>query len=480
MNEITFKKLIEKVSEYNPDGIEVITKAYNFAAKLHSGQKRKSGEPYIIHPLTVAYILAEMHMDTDTICAGLLHDTIEDTYIEKEDIAREFNDTIAMLVDGVTKISELALSNYTKQDLRNASIRKLIMGVSIDGRIIMLKFADRLHNMRTLEFKEKNKQYEISLETMKIYVPFANYFGTYRIKEELEDLSLKYLNPSEYKRYEEMRLNLERESYPILQEMLQKIQAILNSNGINNEIKIRIKNIYGIYKKMSKGAKIKDIHDLQMLKVIVDTVNECYISLGLAHSVYHPNNRIKDYICNPKINMYQSLHSTLIGPDGRKVQGQFRTFEMDKVASFGQLVCGSREEIQEKLKSKYQFFDSLLEIDKMFEDNQEFIDHVQNEIFVDQVHVYTTDGNIIALPKGATVIDFAYRIHSEVGNNMIGVIVNDEIVNSNYVLQNDDQVQVLTSEFSKGPQSKWLEYAVTSSARKRIKEALRKGVKYGS
>ena len=474
MNEIKIKDLIEKVREYNPEGIPLILKAYKLAEKVHQGQKRASGEAYIIHPLNVAYILAEMHMDPDTICAGLLHDTIEDTYIEKEDLEREFNINIANLVDGVTKIDRLDLENYTKEDLRNASARKLIMGVSNDMRIIMLKLADRLHNMRTLEFKKKDKQKENALETLRLYAPYANYFGAYRVKEELEDLSLKYINPNEYKKYKEMRLNLEKESMPVLQEMLQKIQKILNSNNINNEIKIRIKNIYGIYKKMSNGAKIKDIHDLQMLKIMVNTVNECYISLGLVHSAYHPNNRIKDYICNPKINMYQSLHSTLIGPDGKLVQAQIRTFEMDKIASFGQLLCESPDEVQEKLKSKYQFFDVLLEIDKMFDNNKSFIEHVEKEIFTDQVHVYTDSGDIISLPKGATAIDFAYRIHSEIGDKMAEVIINDEIVDNTYVLQNDDRVKIITKDLAPGPQAEWLNYVVTSSARKRIKEALRR------
>lgn len=484
MKTMTFEIFIEKVRSYNPDAVEMVTKAYKFAEAMHQGQKRQSGEDYIIHPLWVAYILAELHADCDTLCAALLHDVIEDVKIPKEEIAKMFNNTIADLVDGVTKIEKLNFFGYDKSDLYYASTRKLIMGISQDVRIIIIKLADRLHNMRTLEFKKAIKQKEIALETMKIFAPLANYIGAYRIKEELEDLSLMYLDNEEYKKYEDMRMNLESESRPILEEMVYNIRNILNANDIPNEIKIRLKNIYGIYKKISKGATIKDIHDLLMLKIMNETVKECYVSLGLIHSIYHPNNRIKDYICNPKINKYQSLHSTIIAPGGRFVQAQIRTYEMDEVASFGlttywHIHKGEARNIMQQDLKKYQFFDSLVEIDEMFGNNKEFVEHVEKELFTDQVHVYTPKGTIILLPKGATSIDFAYKIHTQVGNRMNGVMVNDEMVSKDYILQNDDVVKIITSDNSEGPNEEWLNAAVTSLARKRIKETIRKKASYG-
>ena len=479
MNNITLKNLLDVLKEYNPDEVEIIKKAYNYADELHKGQMRQSGDPYISHPLNVAYILAEMHADKDTICAGILHDTLEDTYITKEDISHDFNQNISNLVDGVTKLSKMNFSS--KQDQNYANTRKIITGITEDVRIIIIKLADRLHNMRTLQFKSEFKQKENALETMEIFVPLAYYIGAYRIKSELEDLSLQYLKPDMYKRIEERKLKLEETSDSCLKEMLYKIQTLLNDRNIPNKIKVRTKNIYGIYKRLNEGHKLSDIHDLLALKIMVDEVENCYRTLGIIHQEYHPiNDKFKDYICNPKTNMYKSLHTTVFGPDDRLVQTQIRTFDMDRVASFGLTAYWNEQKgnarylMQEDLKQKFQFFKSLTEINSMFGDNQQFVNQVKNELFSDKVYVYTTKGDIIELPKGATVIDFAYKIHTDIGSTMVGVFVNDEYVPVDYVLKNKDRVRIITDDLSYGPREEWLDKAQTSLAKRKIKEFNRK------
>ncbi len=475
MENSILQDLIDKLNEYNSEEVEVIKKAYEYAKKLHEGQYRQSGEPYINHPLNVAYILADMNADRDTICAGLLHDVLEDTEITKEDIAHDFNQNVANLVDGVTKLSKMNFSS--KQDQNLANTRKIITGITEDVRIIIIKLADRLHNMRTLQFKSEFKQKENALETMEIFVPLAYYIGAYRIKSELEDLSLRYLKPDMYKKIEERKLKIEEDSNGCLQEMLLKIQAMLNDKNIPNEIKVRTKNIYGIYKRLSEGQKLADIHDLLALKIMVDEVANCYFALGMIHEEYHPiNNKFKDYICNPKTNMYRSLHTTVFGPGDRLVQTQIRTFAMDKVASFGLTAYwdvekgNARDVMQEDLKSKFQFFKSLTEINSMFGDNQQFVNQVKCELFSDKVYVYTTKGDIIELPKGATPIDFAYKIHTDIGNTMVGVFVNDEYVPIDYVLKNKDRVRIVTDDLSYGPREDWIEKAQTSHAKRKIRE----------
>lgn len=473
------QKLLNNLSNYKEESVSEILKAFELANDLHSSQKRQSGEPYIIHPLSVAIILSEMKADKDTICAGLLHDTLEDTPITKEELIHEFNPDIANLVDGVTKISKLNFSS--KQDRNYANTRKIISSITDDVRIVIIKLADRLHNMRTLEYKSEFKQKENALETMEIFVPLAYYIGAYRIKNELEDLSLKYLKPDEYKKTSEIRNKVEEESEYCLIEMLNNIQEILNKEEIPNKIKTRTKNIYGLYKKISEGHKVEDIHDLLSLKIMVDDITSCYKTLGLVHSKYNPiNSRFKDYICNPKTNMYRSLHTTVFGEDDRLVQTQIRTFDMDKIASFGltsywnQNIDNPREKMQKDLKEKYQFFKSLAEINTTFGDNQDFITQVKQEIFTDKIYVYTTKGDIIELPKGATPIDFAYRIHTDIGNSMVGAIVNDDKVSIYDELHNKDRIRIITSKYSMGPGRDWLENAKTTHAKRRIKEFSRK------
>ena len=475
MNNINLNEFMEKLTEYPQPEREEISKAYQYASSLHEGQYRQSGEAYISHPLNVAYILVDMHADKDTICAGLLHDTLEDTKITKEDIISDFNEDIANLVDGVTKLSKMNFSSKKEQNLANT--RKIITGLTEDVRIIIIKLADRLHNMRTLQYKSEFKQKENALETMEIFVPLAYYIGAYRIKSELEDLSLRYLKPEMYKRIEEKKIKIEEDSNACLQEMLLKIETILAKKEIPNEIKIRTKNIYGIYKRLSQGHKLSDIHDLFALKIMVDEVENCYRTLGLVHQEYHPiNDKFKDYICNPKTNMYKSLHTTVFGLEDRLVQTQIRTFNMDKIASFGLTAYWKLEQknarriMQNDLKDKYQFFKSLVEINAMFGDNQEFVRQVKMELFSDRIYVYTPKGEIIELPKGATPIDFAYKVHPNLGNTMVGAFVNEEYVPIDYSLQNKDRVKIVTDELSSGPREDWIKKAQTTYAKRKIKE----------
>ena len=416
-----------------------------------------------------------MHADRDTVCAGLLHDTLEDTHVTKEDISHDFNPEIASLVDGVTKISKLNFS--TKQEQNVANTRKIITGITSDVRIIIIKLADRLHNMRTLEYKTEFKQKENSLETMDIFVPLAYYIGAYRIKSELEDLSFRYLKPDIYISLLEKNKKIEEENKNLLLEVKYKIENILKDNNIPNEIKVRTKNIYGIYKRLHEGEKLSDIHDLFSLKIMVDEIDDCYRGLRYVHSLYHPiNSKFKDYICNPKTNMYSSLHTTVFGPEGRLVQTQIRTFDMDKIASFGLTAYfdinkgAARRVMQEDLKDKYQFFSSLLEINSVFADNQEFVNQIKNELFSDKVYIYGTDGKIVELPKGSTIIDYAFNLDSDIGNTMVGAIVNDNYKDVDYVLKNNDRVRIVSDELSFGPREEWINKAITTKARKRIRD----------
>ncbi len=475
MNNISIEDLIKIVKDYNPEEVDIVKKTYEFASELHKGQKRQSGDDYITHPLNVAYILAEMHADRDTICAGLLHDTLEDTKITKEEIGELINPTVAELVDGVTKLAKMNFSSKEEQNLANT--RKIITGITEDVRIIIIKLADRLHNMRTLEFKKPFKQKENAIETMEIFVPLAYYIGAYRIKSELEDLSLRYLKPDIYKRIEETKLNIEKASNECLEEMVYKIKRILEDRNIPNEIKVRTKNIYGIYKRRQEGHNLSDIHDLLALKIMVDEIDNCYLTLGLMHSIYNPiNDKFKDFIYNPKTNMYRSLHTTVFGPNEKLVQTQIRTFDMDKIASFGLTAYWdinkgeARNIMQEELKNKYQFFDSLLEINRMFGDNQEFVSRVKEELFSENIYVYTPKGDVIQLPKEATPIDFAYEIHTEIGNTIVKAIVNDEEVPVDYILKNKDRVRVITDVLSLGPKEEWVNVVKTTKAKRKIIE----------
>ena len=469
---ITIDDLIKLVNLYNPGEEEIIRKAYEYANCLHDGQKRQSGEAYITHPLNVAFILAEMHADRDTICAALLHDTLEDTNATKEEITNLFNKDIANLVDGVTKISKMNFSSKAEQNLANT--RKIITGLTEDVRIIIIKLADRLHNMRTLGFKSEFKQKENSLETMEIFVPLAYYIGAYRIKSELEDISFGYLKQDEYKNLTEMMNESSIENNNCLNEMLLNIDEILNSEEIPHEIKVRTKNIYGIYKRLCEGYKVSDIHDLLSLKIMVDDIKNCYITLGLVHDKYYPvNGRFKDYICNPKTNLYRSLHSTVFAPNDKIVQTQIRTFDMDKVASFGLTTYwdinkgNARYVMQEDLKNKFQFFKSLIDINEMFEDNKDFVTQVKEELFSDKIYVYVNQGKITEIPKGSNIIDLGCYLDIE--NILIGAKVNDEDVDLSYLLKNKDRVIPIVDKLSTLDRSNWINLVNTNYGKEKIK-----------
>lgn len=475
MNEITIEQLLNLIKTYNEEAIPDVKRAYQLADFLHKGQLRQSGEPYIIHPLNVSYILATMHADCDTLCAGLLHDTLEDTHITKEEIAKLFNQNVANLVDGVTKLAKMNFSSKQEQNLANT--RKIITGITEDVRIIIIKLADRLHNMRTLEYKKPFKQKENALETLEIFSPLAYYLGAYQIKNELEDLSLRYLKPEIYHHLEEQKNSIEEANRECLYEMLHKIKMILNENDIPNEIKVRTKNIYGIYKKLEQGHQLNDIHDLLAIKIIVDKIDNCYKTLGLVHRLYKPiNHKFKDYISNPKTNLYQSLHTTVFAPNEQIVQTQIRTFEMDRTATYGLTASwdinkgNARYVMQEDLKNKFQFFKYLTEIDTIFSDNQAFVEQVKTELFNNNVYAYTPSGICIELPKGSTIIDYAYKTDPQNADNIVDAIVNDKSVPIDYIIQNKDRIKIITSKLSKGPTPEWETLATTSYAKKRIRE----------
>jgi len=479
MKLVTIDDLITQIRSYNAEEEEIVTKAYNYACNLHSGQKRASGEDYISHPLNVAYILAQMHADRDTLCAALLHDVLEDTLVSKEDIAREFNPTIADLVDGVTKTYKVSFFSKNSQNIANQ--KKLIAGIIADVRIIIIKLADRLHNMRTLEFKNEAKQKEKAVETLEIFVPLANNLGTYGIKTELEDLALKYLKPNAYQKIAEQVAEIKNESQECLFEMLETIKYILTSEAIPVTIKLRTKHIYEIYKKLNQNHQLTDIHDLLGLKVLVDSIRECYWSLGLIHHEYNPlNDRFKDYIANPKTNMYQSLHTTVFGPKNHLVQVQIKTTDMDNIATYGLTAYWdinkgeARNVMQEDLGRKFQFYKSLNEMKLLGLDDKAFVDEAKKELFSKNIYVYTSKGDVIELPVGSNVIDFAFRIHTEVGNKMIGALVNGLEVPLTYVLKNNDRVFILTAEVTNTEVNHWLDQAHTSHAKRKIKEGINK------
>ena len=472
---MTIDDLINKIEEYNPDEVERVRKAYLFANEMHEGQFRQSGEPYIVHPLNVAYILAELHADGDTLCAGLLHDTLEDTKATKEELIELFGNNVAMLVDGVTKFSR---SNFkTRKDEDAANTRKIINSMVSDIRIIIIKLADRLHNMRTLEYKTREKQKENALETMEIFVPLAHYIGVNNIKGELEDLAFKYLKEEEYNKSKDMRDEIILSSDAYLHDMLFKIREILNNNGIPNEMKIRIKNIYGVYRRLIR--KDRDPHDLIAIKVMVEEIDKCYLTLRHVHELYHPiHSKFKDYIGTPKSNMYQSLHTTVLSETGEQTQIQIRTFEMDSIASYGLPVywdlykeLGSAA-MASKISENNGLLSSIYELNDMYPNSDlRFVREIKRELTEERIAVYTKAGDIIFLPKGSTPVDFAYSIHTEIGNHMVGAIVNGEAVLFNYKLKPGDRVEIITNELSSVIPD--IRFAKTAHARRRIREYLK-------
>ena len=475
---ITIDDLIEKVSIYdnNEKDIEIIKKAYNYAYKKHFGQKRISGEDYIQHPLHVALILTEISSDKDTICAALLHDTIEDSSGTKEEITELFGKDVALLVDGVTKINKLHFASETEQMAANQ--RKILVGLSEDPRVIIIKLADRLHNMRTINVMSSEKQKRKSKENLEILTPVAHRLGIYKIKSELEDLSLRYLKPDVYFDILEKLNNKRRDLDESVSKMITEVSDLLNSHSIKHEIKGRSKSVYSIYRKLEKGRSFNDIYDILALRVFVDTKQECYLALGLIHSKYKPvPKRFKDFIAMPKTNMYQSLHTTVFGVDGKLYEIQIRTYEMDKIAEYGIASHWSykensdgRKALKDSMEQKLQIFRSIIELNETANTPQEFINNVKHDVLINNsIYVYTPKGDVLELPKGATPVDFAYKVHSEVGNYMVNAIVNDNIVPLDYKLKTGDIIKVNTNKNSKGPNKSWLKFVVTSQAKNKIK-----------
>ena len=463
-----YEQLEEKLKTYvKKEDLEDIKKAFEFADIKHFGQKRNSGEKYIIHPLNVAYILSEIHADSKTIEAALLHDTIEDCDVSYEELENLFGVEVAKLVESITKINKLNFNGATEALIANQ--RKILVGMTEDVRVIILKLADRLHNMRTLWALSEKRQKANAKETLDIFTPIAHRLGINTIKSELEDLSLRYLKPEVYYQIVEKlnKTKVERDNYVV--EMIESVSKILNEHNIKHEIKGRSKSIYSIYKKLEKGKSFNEIYDLLALRVFVDTEAECYQVLGLIHSKYRPiPKRFKDYIAMPKTNMYQSLHTTVFGIDGQLFEIQIRTYEMDKIAECGIASHWSYKEgksnMQDQMEQKLQFFRFIMELKN--EDN--FVTSVKEEVLNDTIYVFTPMGDVVELPNGSTPIDFAYRVHSKVGDTTVGAIVNNNIVPLDYKLKSNDIIKINTNKNS-SPSQEWLNIVKTSQAKNKIK-----------
>jgi len=470
---ITYQDLEKLILSYAPFDIPKLRKAYEYAFNYHKEQTRASGEPYIIHPLNIAYILAGMRADIDTIVAGMLHDVVEDTDSTLDEVEKKFNKTVRDLVDGVTKMTKLDFNN--KKELSAGNLRKIIVSLARDPRIIIIKLVDRLHNMRTLEYKSLKKQQEKALETLEIYVPLAYYIGASKIKDELENISFRYLKPSLYGDINKQREDLKKDTKESLIDVENKISDLLRKNGIKAKFEIRYKDNYSIYKKLLTRISFEMIHDMMSIKVLVKNIKDCYLALMLIHEEFTPvNNRFKDYIAKPKTNMYKSIHTTVFGPDNRLLQFQIRTFDMERVAIYGltsywfKYKNNASSFMKKDLEDNFQFFKSIKELDSTILDNIEFVSQIKKELFSSNIYVYTTSGEVIELPNGATVIDFAYKIHTDVGNSMVAAIVNDEAVSLDYVLENQDRVRIITDSTAFVPKEEWLDMVVTTNARNKI------------
>ncbi|MEE0418462.1 MAG: bifunctional (p)ppGpp synthetase/guanosine-3',5'-bis(diphosphate) 3'-pyrophosphohydrolase [Lachnospiraceae bacterium] len=479
--DLLYQELIDSVRKYHPStDISMIEKAYKIAYEAHEGQCRKSGEPYIIHPLCVGIILADLELDKETIVAGLLHDVVEDTVMTSEEITQEFGAEVALLVDGVTKLGQLSYS-ADKVEVQAENLRKMFLAMAKDIRVILIKLADRLHNMRTLKYMRPEKQKEKARETMDIYAPIAQRLGISKIKIELDDLSLKYLEPEVYYDLVEKIALRKSAREAFVQSIVDEVSKHIEAAGIKAQIDGRVKHFFSIYKKMVNQEKTLDqIYDLFAVRIIVDTVKDCYAALGVIHEMYKPiPGRFKDYIAMPKQNMYQSLHTTLIGPTGQPFEIQIRTFEMHRTAEYGiaahwkyKETSDGKKPMAEQEEEKLSWLRQILEWQRDMSDNKEFMSLLKSDLdlFAENVYCFTPAGDVKNLPNGSTPIDFAYSIHSAVGNKMIGARVNGKLVNIDYVIQNGDRIEIITSQNSKGPSRDWLKIVKSTQAKNKINQ----------
>lgn len=485
-HEVLYNKLIETIRQYHPSSdLSDIERAYKVAKEAHEGQFRKSGEPYIIHPLCVAIILAELELDKESIIAGLLHDVVEDTVMTSEDVAREFGDEVALLVDGVTKLTQLNYQ-HDKIEVQAENLRKMFLAMAKDIRVIMIKLADRLHNMRTMQYQSPAKQVEKSRETMDIYAPIAHRLGISKIKVELDDLSMKYLMPDTYNDLvKQVDINRPgREAF--IKSIIKEVGMHISNAGIEAEIDGRVKHFFSIYRKMVNQNKTLDqIYDIFAVRIKVDTVKDCYAALGVIHEMYKPiPGRFKDYIAMPKPNMYQSLHTTLIASNGQPFEVQIRTYEMHRIAEYGiaahwKYKEGKTGESDKSEEAKLSWLRQILEWQRDMSDNKEFLSSIKNDLnlFSDSVYCFTPTGDVKTLPAGSNPIDFAYSIHSAVGNKMVGARVNGKLVNIDYEIKNGDRIEIITSQNSKGPSRDWLSMVKSTQARNKINQWFKQELK---
>ena len=483
-----YNSLIARIQKYHPSAdISMVEKAYCIAKNAHEGQKRKSGEAYIIHPLWVGIILAQLEMDKETITAGILHDVVEDTVMTYDEIKEEFGDEVALLVDGVTKLGQLSYS-ADKLDVQAENLRKMFLAMAKDIRVIIIKLADRLHNMRTLQYMRPEKQKEKAKETMDIYAPIAQRLGISKIKTELDDLALKYSQPEVF--YDLVKQinarKTEREEF--VQQIVDEVSAHMENANIEAEVNGRVKHFFSIYKKMVNQDKtIDQIYDLFAVRILVDTVKDCYAALGVIHEMYKPiPGRFKDYIAMPKPNMYQSLHTTLIGPNGQPFEIQIRTFEMHKTAEYGIAAHWKYKEssdgkapVGKSEEEKLNWLRQILEWQRDMSDNKEFMSLLKNDLdlFADNVYCFTPLGDVKTLPSGSTPVDFAYSVHSAVGNKMVGARVNGKLVPIEYQIKNGDRIEIITSQNSQGPSRDWLKLVKSTQAKNKINQWFKKELK---
>ena len=486
--DVLHRELIASIKKYHPSAdVSLVEKAYSLAYNAHEGQLRKSGEPYIIHPLCVGIILADLELDKETIVAGLLHDVVEDTVMTTEEVAKEFGEEVALLVDGVTKLGQLSYSS-DKLEVQAENLRKMFLAMAKDIRVILIKLADRLHNLRTLQYMPEKKQVEKARETMDIYAPIAQRLGISKVKIELDDLALKYLKPEIYQELREKIAYRKKDRQDFVNKIVVEVREKIQASGIKAQVDGRVKHFFSIYKKMVNQDKtLEQIYDLFAVRIIVDTVKDCYAALGVIHELYKPiPGRFKDYIAMPKPNMYQSLHTTLIGHTGQPFEIQIRTFDMHKTAEYGiaahwkyKEASDGKSAVPQKEEEKLSWLRQILEWQRDMSDNKEFLSLLKSDLdlFAENVYCFSPAGDVKTLPNGSNTIDFAYSVHSAVGNKMVGARVNGKLVPIEYVIKNGDRIEIITSMNSRGPSRDWLKIVKSTQAKNKINQWFKQELK---